>query len=138
MCPLININIFPVGLSQQSIHIPANNAIPTRPGYTESRIVNGLLNIAVQEYSEWQQSRVSNETFRDNINEARDVTLENCLDLMQIYKDQDLGFFVKHGAKVGVARRFVHDIGYTYCQHINMHVHNILRQLPTLLDPGGT
>ncbi|KAJ5534297.1 hypothetical protein N7527_000551 [Penicillium freii] len=47
----------------------------------------------------------------ENINKARDVTLENCLDLMQIYKDQDPGFFVKHGVKVGAARRFVRDIG---------------------------
>jgi hypothetical protein len=58
---------------------------------------------------------VSNETFRENINKARNVTLENCLDLIQIYKDQDLGFFInffiKHGVKVGAARRFVRDIG---------------------------
>jgi hypothetical protein len=46
----------------------------------------------VEEYTEWQQSRVSNETFRDNIKKARDVTLENCLDFMQIYEDQDPGF----------------------------------------------
>jgi hypothetical protein len=74
-------------------------------------MVDGLLDVAVEEYTEWQQSRVSNETFRENINKARDVTLENCLDLMQIYKDQDLGFFVKHGVKVGAAGRFVCDIG---------------------------
>jgi hypothetical protein len=54
---------------------------------------------------------VSNETFRENINKARDVTLKNCLDLMQIYKDQDPGFFIKHSVKVGAARRFVRDIG---------------------------
>jgi hypothetical protein len=74
-------------------------------------MVDGLLDVAVDEYTEWQQSRVSNETFRENINKARDVTLENCLDLMQIYEDQDPGFFVKHGVKVGAARRFVRDIG---------------------------
>ncbi|KAJ5188678.1 hypothetical protein N7491_004998 [Penicillium cf. griseofulvum] len=74
-------------------------------------MVDGLPDVAVDEYTEWQQSRVSNETFRENINKARDVTLENCLDLMQIYEDQDLGFFVKHGVKVGAARRFVRDIG---------------------------
>jgi hypothetical protein len=74
-------------------------------------VVHGLLDVAVEEYTEWQQSRVSNETFRDHINKARDVTLENCLDLMQIYEDQDPSFFVKHGVKVGAARRFVSDIG---------------------------
>jgi hypothetical protein len=54
---------------------------------------------------------MSNEAFRDNINKARDLTLENCLDLTQIYEDQDPDFFVKRGVKVGAARRFVHYIG---------------------------
>lgn len=58
-----------------------------------------------------------NETFRDNIKKARDVALENCLDLVQIYEDQDPSFFVKHGVKVGVARRFVRDICYWVKQH---------------------
>ncbi|CAG8254824.1 unnamed protein product [Penicillium salamii] len=111
MCPPINITVLPAGSSQQSIHPPANDAMPTGPGCTESIMVDGLLDVAVDEYTEWQQSRVSNETFRENINKARDVTLENCLDLMQIYEDQDPGFFVKHGVKVGAARRFVRDIG---------------------------
>lgn len=85
--------------------------MPTGPGCTESIIIDGLLDIAMDKYTEWQQSRVGNEAFRENINKARDMTLENCLDLTQIYKDQDLGFFVKHGVKVGAARRFVRDIG---------------------------
>ncbi|RJE21196.1 hypothetical protein PHISCL_06472 [Aspergillus sclerotialis] len=74
-------------------------------------MVHGLLDVAVEEYTEWQRSWVSNESFRDNINKARDVTLENCLDLMQIYEDQDPSFFVRHGVKLGAARRFVRDIG---------------------------
>lgn len=32
-------------------------------------------------------------------------------DFKQTHEDQDSGFFVKHGMKIGVARRFVHDIG---------------------------
>lgn len=110
-CPPININVLPAGSSQQSMPPPANDAMPAKPGYAESIMVHGLLDVAMEEYTEWQRSRVSNKTFRDNINKARDVTLENCLDLMQIYEDQDPGFFVKHGVKVGAARRFVHDIG---------------------------
>ncbi|KAI3290537.1 hypothetical protein DTO002I6_6460 [Penicillium roqueforti] len=111
MCSPINITILPAGSSQQSIHPPTNDAILTGPGCTESIMVDGLLDVAVDEYTEWQQSRVSNETFRENINKAHDVILENCLDLMQIYKDQDPGFFIKHSVKVGAARRFVRDIG---------------------------
>lgn len=59
-----------------------NDAIATGPGYTKSIIIDGLLDVAVDEYTEWQQSRVSNEAFRENINKARDITLENCLDLI--------------------------------------------------------
>jgi hypothetical protein len=40
------------------------------------------------------------------------VTLENGLDPMLIYEDQDPGFFVKHGVKVDAARRHVRDIGF--------------------------
>ena len=111
MCPPININVLPAGSPQQSVPTPANNALPAKTGYAKSIIVHGLLDVAVDEYTEWQQSRVSNETFRDNIIKARDVTFENCLDLMQVYEDQDPYFFVKHGVKVGAARRFVCDIG---------------------------
>ena len=111
VCPPININVLPAGSSQQSIQPPATDAMATGPGCTESIIIDGLLDVAVDKYTEWQQSRVSNEAFRENINKARDVTLENCLDLMQIYEDQDPSFFVTHGVKVGAARRFVRDIG---------------------------
>jgi len=111
MCPPININVLPAGSSQQPMHTPSNDTISTTPGCTESIMVDGLLDVAVEEYTEWPQSRVSNETFRENITKARDVTVENCLDLMQIYEDQDPDFFVKHGVKVGAARRFVRDIG---------------------------
>lgn len=54
---------------------------------------------------------MGNKTFRDNIKKACDVALKNCLDLLQIYEDQDLDFFVKYGVKVSVTRRFVHGIG---------------------------
>lgn len=63
--------------------------------------VDELLDVAVEEYTEWQHFRVSNETFMDNIIQVRVVTLRNFLDLVQIYGDQDPGFFVKHGVKVG-------------------------------------
>lgn len=111
MCPPINITVLPAGSSQESIQPPANDAMPTGPGCTESIIIDSLIDVAVDEYTEWQQSRVSKETFRENINKSRDVTLENCLDFMQIYEDQYPGFFVKHGVKAGAARRFVRDIG---------------------------
>jgi len=112
MCPPININNFlPAGTSQQSTPpLSANEATPAKFSCPEPIMIHGPLDVAVEEYAEWQLSRASNEMFRDNINKARDVTLENCLDLMQVHEDQDPDFFVKHGVKVA-ARRFVHDIG---------------------------
>jgi hypothetical protein len=77
----------------------------------------------VEEYAEWQQSRVRNETFRDNIKKAHDVTRENCLDLMQTFEDQDPGFFVRHGVKVSAARRFVRDIGLWVKQRTEVTCH---------------
>lgn len=113
MCPPININILPAPPSQPSMPAPAGTEVtPSRPSRTDSIVITGLLDIAVEEYTDWHQSRVSSETFRENIQRARDVALENCLDLKQIYEDQDPGFFIKHGVKVGVARRFVSDIGH--------------------------
>ncbi|KAF9249764.1 hypothetical protein DTO027I6_9468 [Penicillium roqueforti] len=90
--PIAHINVLPAGSSQQLTQPPSNDAMATGPGCIEPIIIDGLLDVAVDEYTEWQQSRVSNEAFRENINKARDMTLENCLDLMQIYEDQDPGF----------------------------------------------
>ena len=41
---------------------------------------------------------------------ARDITLKDDLDLEQVYEDQDPEFFINHGVKKGIARRFVSDI----------------------------
>jgi hypothetical protein len=73
--------------------------------------IPGRLDVAVEEYSDWHQSRVSSKILKDHIKKARDVALANGLDLNQIHEDQDPGFFIKNGVKVGVARRFVSDIG---------------------------
>ena len=42
--------------------------------------ISGPLDIAVQEYTAWQISRVSRDTFRQEIAKAGDVALENCCD----------------------------------------------------------
>lgn len=72
--------------------------------------IPGPLEVAVEKYTTWQLSRVSTESFRENVRKARDVTLENCLDLKQIHHDQDPEFFIRQGVKIGVARRFVSEI----------------------------
>ncbi|KAJ9481151.1 hypothetical protein VN97_g12352 [Penicillium thymicola] len=101
-------------------HLLSQMPIPTTTAAAESTTpapkptdpidIPGLLDIAVKEYATWHQSRVSSETFRENIQKACDVALENCLDLKQIHDDQDADFFVRNGVKAGAARRFVSDI----------------------------
>lgn len=57
--------------------------------------------------STWHQSRVNSETFRENIQKARDMALENFLDLKQIHDNQDADCFVKNRVKAGAARRLL-------------------------------
>ncbi|KAJ5675345.1 hypothetical protein N7462_008242 [Penicillium macrosclerotiorum] len=106
--PPINItNVLPAQASPLSV--PATpTPMPTsyRPG------VPGLRDVAVAEYSDWQQSQVNNNGLKEEFGKARDTALEDGLDLVQIHKDQDPGFFIKNGIKRGIARRFVGDIQY--------------------------
>lgn len=86
-------------------HLPSQAPTPTptaaaectslAPTQTDPIGISGLLDIAVEEYATWHQSPVSSETFRENIQKARDVALENCLDLKQIHQDQDPDFCQK-------------------------------------------
>lgn len=111
ICPPINIHVLPVQSSQPSAPMPVGAEVASsRTTQMDSIDIPGLLDVAVEEYTNWQQSRVSSKIFKDNINKARDIALENCLDLKQIFFDQDPDFFITRGVKIGVARRFVSDI----------------------------
>jgi hypothetical protein len=66
--------------------------------------------VAVKEYGEWQVN-VDNDTLETAFRQVCNVMLENGLDLEQVYKDQDPNFFIEKGIKIGIARRFVEDIG---------------------------
>ncbi|KAK5805949.1 hypothetical protein VI817_000207 [Penicillium citrinum] len=57
--------------------------------------IPGLRVIAVTRYSDWQQSQVNDEKLKAEFHKARDVALEDGLDLVQVHKDQDPGFFIK-------------------------------------------
>jgi hypothetical protein len=73
-------------------------------------VVPGHRDIALREYCDWPQSKVVDETLKAEYQKARDVALEDGLDLEQIYEDQDTSFFIDKGVKRGVARRFISDI----------------------------
>lgn len=61
-------------------------------------------------YSDWQQSKVVDQTLQLEYQKACDATLHDGLDLEQVFEDQDADFFIQSGVKRGVARRFVRDI----------------------------
>ncbi|KAK2797048.1 hypothetical protein FQN50_009342 [Emmonsiellopsis sp. PD_5] len=85
-------------------------ATTLRTGQAGSINIPGPLEVAVEDYTIWHLSRVSTGNFKDNIRKAHDIALENCLDLKQILGDEDPNFFLKHGVKIGAARRFVSNI----------------------------
>ncbi|KXG45122.1 uncharacterized protein PGRI_095990 [Penicillium griseofulvum] len=108
--PPININVVSSRPTAHEIDLSA----PRAPG--ELQVLSpldipGPRDLAVDEYGEWQMSKVDNEVLKHAFREVCDVMLENGLDLEQVYKDQDPKFFIEKGVKIGIARRFVEDIG---------------------------
>ena len=110
MCPPVinNINVLPAHSAQQSL--TSTDPVSSNTILADFIDISGPLDIAVEEYTAWQKSRVRRVIFKEQIAKAGEVALENCLDLKQIDKDQDPEFFVKRGVKVGAARRFVSEI----------------------------
>jgi hypothetical protein len=114
MYPPINITVLP-NQASQPVATGANGpisypSIASKTPTPEPVEIPGLLDVAVEEYSKWQQSRVSRDILKEDIRKARDLALANGLDLQQIHCDQDSDFFIKQGIIVGVARRFVSEI----------------------------
>ncbi|EEQ27160.1 hypothetical protein McanMca71_005271 [Microsporum canis] len=90
----ININVLP---SQSPPAILDESAITqAQAAHSSSNAVHldpinisGLLDVAVEKYSNWQQTRVGSGRFKDDIKKACGIALENCLDLKLIHEDQD-------------------------------------------------
>lgn len=70
----------------------------------------GLWDVAVTEYTEWQESNLRDQTLKTEFRKACEIALADGLDLEQVYEDQDPDFFVRRGVKRGIARRFAGDI----------------------------
>ena len=73
-------------------------------------LIPGLRDVAVQDYCEWQQSQVRDESLKAEFQNAGNVVVAEGYDLEQINEDQDPEFLIKQGVKRGIARRFVNDI----------------------------
>jgi hypothetical protein len=111
--PPINItNVLPSSSHQSpNTSIADSTAIAQKqPAETLRLDIPGPRDAAVIAYSQWQQSNVVDEALKEEFQKACNATLEDGLDLEQVYEDQDPGFFVRSGIKRGVARRFVSDI----------------------------
>ncbi|PYH40040.1 uncharacterized protein BP01DRAFT_378148 [Aspergillus saccharolyticus JOP 1030-1] len=114
-CPPINItNVLPSQSPTRSPSLSTQDAPVRDSGYLN---IPGLRDVAVEEYSDWQQSQVRNEALKAEFRKARDAAFSEGLDLGQIFKDQDSAFFIKQGVKRGIARRFVTDIDYWVKQY---------------------
>jgi hypothetical protein len=113
--PPININVLPAQSPEPRVFATPAATPPLLP-HTSPSLLDDLtfpdlpLDVAVKEYSDWQQSRVESEMQKGMVEKARDLALAMGWDLRQIYKDQNPKLFTNHGVIDGVARRFVEDI----------------------------
>jgi hypothetical protein len=86
---------------------------PTQTAWSSSTrrlVIPGYCDTAVEEYSEWQMSRVKRDDLREGVWRIRDIALKEGLDLVQIHQDQDPHSFIKDSVQAGVAKRFVREI----------------------------
>jgi hypothetical protein len=93
------------------------SAPPTRSRSTDRLNVQGYLDVAVIDYTDWQQSRVRDNSWKNEFRKACTITLADGIDLEQVYEVQDPEFFVRQGVKPGIAQRFVRDIRVWVEQH---------------------
>ncbi|KAJ5564500.1 hypothetical protein N7513_000742 [Penicillium frequentans] len=109
-CPPININFLGGQPPQATDSVPAS-VLPSQQSQQVLLLtIDGPRDVAVREYSAWQETNVIDETLKAQFQLACDVTLANGLDLEQIHGDQHPDFFIEKGVAVGIARRFVGDI----------------------------
>jgi hypothetical protein len=112
--PFPPINITNVLPSSQQPSIAGSVESSTQPEagccHFQSLNIQGFSDVAVQRYSEWQQSKVAREDLKADVVKACEAALDDGLDLEQVHADQDPEFFILKGVKRGVARRFIHDI----------------------------
>jgi hypothetical protein len=111
--PPINItNVLPSQANESPKKSVADGSVTAgeRPHENARLDIPGPRDAAVMAYNEWQQSNVVDEALKEEFRKACNATLEDGLDLEQVYEDQDPGFFVRSGVKRGIVRRFVSDI----------------------------
>ncbi|KAM0157264.1 hypothetical protein ACHAPG_004758 [Botrytis cinerea] len=113
--PPINItNVLPQNAYQMPLETSPARTLPSNLPPTLVPVtrldIPGPRDVAVKNYSHWQQSKVNDDILKAEFRKACDITLADGLDLEQVYEDRDPTFFIDKGVKGGIARRFVDDI----------------------------
>lgn len=72
--------------------------------------IPGARDEAVRRYCEWQQSKVDNEDWKKDFQEACRIILDDRLDLEQVSEGKEVDLLIRNGLKCGVAWRLVNDI----------------------------
>jgi uncharacterized protein YpbB len=74
----------------------AQSSVASPPQITPL-VVPSLRDVAMKEYSDWQQSQVNDETLKAEFQKAYELALTDGFDLEQIHEDQNLSFFIESG-----------------------------------------
>jgi hypothetical protein len=96
--PFPPINITNVLPQSQSLITSSNAPTPqgdVRPCGNVCLAIPGPWDLAVKEYTEWQQSNVVDEKLKAEFSRACEVVLEDGMGLEQVYEDQSPGFFIQ-------------------------------------------
>ncbi|CAN9415616.1 unnamed protein product [Alternaria alternata] len=104
--PITINNVMPSPASESPLTASVSSgAMYRRPSSGKSCLdIPGPRDIAVAAYGNWQQSKVVDQTLQLEYQKACNVTLQDGLDLEQVFEDQDADFFIQSGVKRGVAR----------------------------------
>lgn len=76
--------------------------------------IPGFLDEHVEEYCNWQQSRVKKPALKEDCKRACDVMIEQGRDLNLIRRNPNPKFLIDEGVKSGTAERIVSDIDYWF------------------------
>ena len=105
--PPINItNVLPQSQTPTTGSYTPTPQDDARPCGNECLVIAGPWDLAVREYTEWQQSNVVDEKPRAKFSRACEAVLEDGMGLEEVYEDRNPGFSIQNGIKSGIARRF--------------------------------
>lgn len=93
--PPINSNVLPSHFHASGLDLSTTNRAidpAAMKQFTSSLDIPGPRDVVVKEYSEWQQSNITDDTVKSAFRQACDVTLVKVLHIEQVHDDQDPGY----------------------------------------------